>query len=186
EIYPDGPDHHTRVSVPGLSERYCGAGRPGHFDGVATVVTKLFHIVAPDVAVFGQKDFQQLQVIRKMTRDLCLPVEIVSGPTRREADGLAMSSRNGYLSSDERARAPAIHRALGYCAEKLAAGDGRLAELEAEASRQIRDAGLEPEYVAICDPETLLPPAGEIHELVILAAARLGGTRLIDNMTVHC
>ena len=186
EIYPEGLEQHTRVSIPDLSELHCGAGRPGHFDGVATVVAKLFHIVQPDIAVFGQKDFQQLQVIRKMTRDLCLPVEVLSAPTRREPDGLAMSSRNGYLSADERSRAPVIYRALQNCASRLqAAGMEQMAELEADARREISDGGLDPEYVVICDQRTLRPPTADARDLVILAAARLGSTRLIDNITLQ-
>lgn len=186
EIYPEGPEHHTRVTVPGLSERHCGAGRPGHFDGVATVVTKLLGIVQPDVAIFGQKDYQQLQVIRKLTRDLCLPVTIASGPTRREPNGLAMSSRNGYLSQEEKDRAAVIYRTLQQSAARISeedAPDHR--RIEHAAMDQIREAGLEPEYVAVCDATTLLPATADTRNLVILAAARMGGTRLIDNITVE-
>lgn len=186
EIYPEGLEHHTIVRVPGLSERHCGAGRPGHFDGVATVVTKLFNIVQPDVAVFGQKDYQQLQVIRKMTRDLCLPVTIASGATLREPNGLAMSSRNGYLSQEEKDRAAVIYRTLKQSAARIGeetAPDYR--RIEHAAADQIREAGLEPEYVAVCDAATLLPPTADARSLVILAAARMGSTRLIDNITVE-
>lgn len=186
EIYPEGLECHTRVTVPVLSEGHCGAGRPGHFDGVATVVTKLLNIVAPDVAIFGQKDYQQLQVIRKLTRDLCLPVTIASGPTRREPNGLAMSSRNGYLSQEEKDRAAVIYRTLQQSAARIReehAPDYR--RLEHAALEQIREAGLEPEYVAVCDAATLLPPAADTRSLVILAAARMGSTRLIDNITVE-
>lgn len=186
EIYPEGLEYHTRVTVPVLSEGHCGAGRPGHFDGVATVVTKLLNIVAPDVAIFGQKDYQQLQVIRKLARDLCLPVTIASGPTRREPNGLAMSSRNGYLSQEEKDRAAVIYRTLQQSAARIReepAPDYR--RLEHAAVEQIREAGLEPEYVAVCDATTLLPPAADTRSLVILAAARMGSTRLIDNITVE-
>jgi len=184
EIYPEGFENHTRVSVPGLSERHCGKGRPGHFDGVATVVTKLFRIIQPDVAIFGEKDYQQLQIIRKLTRDLCLPVEVASGPTQRESSGLAMSSRNGYLSPGDRERAAAIYRTLQASADRIRDRQAELREIEEEAAAQLRDAGLEPEYVSICDSETLLPPAPDTGKLVMLIAARLGNTRLIDNVTV--
>lgn len=185
EIYPEGPENHTRVTVPVLSERHCGAGRPGHFGGVATVVTKLLNIVQPDVAVFGQKDYQQLQVIRKLTRDLCLPVTISSAPTLREPNGLAMSSRNGYLSQEQKDRAAAIYRTLQYSAARIEeASAPDFLRIESAAMEQIREAGLEPEYVAVCDAGTLLPPTAETRDLVILAAARLGNTRLIDNITV--
>lgn len=185
EIYPEGPENHTRVTVPGLSERHCGAGRPGHFGGVATVVTKLLTIVQPDVAVFGQKDYQQLQVIRKLTRDLCLPVTIASAPTLREPNGLAMSSRNGYLSQEEKDRAAVIYRTLRHSAARIEEEpDPDFPDIESAAMEQIREAGLEPEYVAVCDAETLLPPTAQTRDLVILAAARMGNTRLIDNITV--
>lgn len=184
EIYPGGPEYHTRVTVPVLSERHCGTGRPGHFDGVATVVTKLFSIIQPDVAIFGQKDYQQLQIIRKLTRDLCFPVDVVSGPTKREPNGLAMSSRNGYLTLEERNQAAAIYRILQYSAEQVKGRETPLHNIEEQAARQLRSAGLEPEYVSICDRETLLPPVSDTRELVILVAAHLGRTRLIDNITV--
>jgi pantoate--beta-alanine ligase len=185
EIYPDGLEHHTRVSVPVLAKRHCGAGRPGHFDGVATVVTKLFSIVRPDVAIFGEKDYQQLQIIRKVTRDLCLPVTVTSGATLREPNGLAMSSRNGYLSQDEKDRAAVIYRTLQESAAQIReTGAPDFQHIEETATQQIREAGLRPEYVAICDAGTLLPPSAESRHLVVLAAARMGTTRLIDNITV--
>lgn len=186
EIYPEGVEHHTRVTVPVLSEGHCGAGRPGHFDGVATVVTKLFNIVQADVAFFGQKDFQQLQVIRKLTRDLCLPVTIVSGETRRDPNGLAMSSRNGYLSQEEKDRAAVIYRTLQQSAARIKQeADPDYRRIEHTATDQIRDAGLEPEYVTVSDAGTLQPPTADTRSLVILAAARMGSTRLIDNITVE-
>lgn len=185
EIYPHGLDVHTRVSVPGLSEGHCGAGRPGHFDGVATVVCKLFNIVLPDIAIFGQKDYQQLQVIRAMAADLCFPVRIIGIPTQRAASGLALSSRNSYLSSEQRDTAAAIYRILRQTADLLK-DDGTVdyRQREQNALDQLREAGLEPEYFSICAADTLKPASPEDRELVILAAARTGGTRLIDNISV--
>ncbi len=182
-LYPRGRETVTRIHVPGVSEGLCGAARPGHFDGVATVVAKLFNIVGPDVAVFGRKDYQQLCVIRRMVADLDLPVEVVGVPTVREADGLAMSSRNAYLSPEQRRRAPALHRVLVESAERLRAGEP-VASVEAAASAALAEAGLEPEYVAVRRAGDLARPApGEAR--VILAAARLGRARLIDNLAVE-
>src|SRR5580698_7973988 len=130
EIYPHGAERATRIEVPGLSRMLCGEFRPGHFEGVSTVVAKLFHIVEPDVAVFGEKDFQQLTVIRRMVADLCMAVQIVAAPTVRDADGLAMSSRNQYLTGEERALAPRIHAALSAAARRLAAGDAEFTSIE--------------------------------------------------------
>lgn len=184
EMYPCGTAAATLVSVPGLSTILCGASRPGHFDGVASVCCRLFNIVQPDVAVFGQKDFQQVAVLRQMVADLHLPVTIVTGATVRAADGLALSSRNQYLSADERARAPAIHRALTACRGLLAAGGRDFARLEAEGSAALELAGLVPEYFAIRRTTDLAPPGPGDRALVVLAAARLGRARLIDNVLV--
>lgn len=183
-IYPSGTAGATTVSVPGLSTILCGASRPGHFDGVASVCCRLFNIVQPDVAVFGQKDFQQVAVLRRMVADLHLPLAIVTGATVRDADGLALSSRNQYLTADERARAPAIFRALTACRARLLAGERDHARLEGEGSAALAAAGLAPEYFAIRRAADLVPPAGPGDELVILAAARLGRARLIDNLLV--
>jgi pantoate--beta-alanine ligase len=182
EIYPFGIANTVRVEVPGLSDVLDGAARPGHFIGVATVVTKLFHLVQPDVAVFGQKDFQQLLVIRRMTEDLRLPVEIVAAPTRRETNGLAMSSRNQYLSGEERERAGIIYRTL--CAMREALHGGRAhASIEADASRMLEQAGLNVDYAALRRSADLSVPNGsERSGLIALIAARLGHTRLIDNL----
>jgi len=184
EIYPNGPGSATRVEVPGLSGILCGAFRPGHFEGVSTVVAKLFHIVAPDAAVFGEKDWQQLTVIRRMVADLCMPVEIVGAPTVREADGLAMSSRNQYLTAAERAVAPVIHRTLSWGVERLAAGERNFAAIEAEATRRLIEAGLKPDYFAVRDSTTLETPSERTREFALLTAARLGKARLIDNLRV--
>jgi pantoate--beta-alanine ligase len=182
-VYPRPPEEQTRVEVPGLSDILCGARRPGHFVGVATVVCKLFNMVQPDLAVFGEKDFQQLLVIRRMTEDLCLPVGILGVPTVREADGLALSSRNGYLLPEERARAPAVRRALGHAAEGLRAGQG-LAQVEQGALQELQEAGLQPDYVSVRRTADLAQPEPTDSDLVVLAAAWLGKARLIDNLRV--
>lgn len=185
EMYPNGMGEQSIVSVPDVSERHCGACRPGHFAGVATVVTKLFQIVQPDVAVFGKKDFQQLAVIRKMVADLCMPVAIEGVTTARADDGLALSSRNGYLDAQQRRRAPVLHKILQDCREAIACGFDSYAELEQHARLALLEAGFEPEYIAICDAATLDSVTLNTEEIVILAAARLGNTRLIDNVTLN-
>jgi pantoate--beta-alanine ligase len=180
-IYPRGRSLTVTVHVPDVSEGLCGPFRPGHFDGMATVVNLLFNIVQPQVAVFGEKDYQQLQVIRRMVADLHMPVRIVGQATAREADGLAMSSRNQYLSAQERDRAPALYRVLCATRDRLAAGERDFAALEAAAMAQLRDAGFEPQYVAIRAPD-LSAAVPENGAFVVAAAAFLGRTRLIDNI----
>ena len=180
-MYPDG--FATKVSVAGVSEPLDGAARPGHFDGVATVVAKLFNQVAPAIALFGEKDFQQLAVIRRMVADMDFAIEIVGVPTQRADDGLALSSRNAYLSDEERARAPALPRAIGQAAENLRAGQDRETVL-ATAERMLAEAGFEVDYVALVDAETLAEQPDRDRPLRLLAAARLGATRLIDNLAV--
>jgi len=180
-MYPHGPHAAVQVHVPGVTETLEGAHRPGHFDGVATVVTRLFNQVQPDVAVFGRKDYQQLAVIRYLTEDLAFPLRIVAGETLREADGLAMSSRNQYLSADERPRAAEIHRCLQWMREAVRNGTARL-EVEAEAARRLADAGFATDYAVVRNPSLGLPVAGEAGPQVALIAARLGRTRLIDNL----
>ncbi len=184
EVYPDGTTLQTRVSVPGLGDILCGASRPGHFDGVATVVTKLFQIVTPDFAAFGRKDFQQLTLIRRMVRDLSMAVTIVDVPTSRASDGLALSSRNGYLTSDERARAPALYRSIEKAAARIESGDAAFDDITAEAMASLEQAGFRPDYFTIRNRDTLAEPGPRDRELVILAAAWMGRTRLIDNRTV--
>ena len=184
-MYPAGRAAATRVEVPGLGQVLCGKARPGHFEGVATVVAQLFNLVQPDCAVFGEKDFQQLVIIRRMARDLCFPVEIIGVPTRREPDGLAMSSRNRYLDAGERAAAPGLHAALRGAAEALGAGRRDLVALQQSGMENIRSAGLDPEYFEIRRQDDLATPADADRSLVILAAARLGRTRLIDNLPVE-
>ena len=182
EIYPD-PEHTTRIHVPGLADVLEGASRPGHFDGVATIVAKLFNLVQPDVALFGEKDYQQLLLIRRMVRDLDFPVEVVGLPTVREADGLAMSSRNGLLDTRQRALAPALHEVLAEVAARLARGEVDHAALEHEAEAALEARGLRPDYVRIRDAEDLSEPRPG-RPLVVLAAAWLGSVRLIDNLRV--
>ncbi|WP_150912300.1 pantoate--beta-alanine ligase [Marinobacter halotolerans] len=184
EIYPEGLARQTRVIVPEVSEGHCGASRPGHFEGVATVVTMLLNMVQPDVAVFGEKDFQQLAVIRKLTRDLMMPVEIVGAPTIREKDGLAKSSRNGYLSKSERAIAPVVYRTLQEAADKIQQGRTDFKTIEDEASKALSDAGLRPDYFNISNSLTLKPASAEDTDITLLTAAFLGTTRLIDNLSV--
>jgi pantoate--beta-alanine ligase len=184
-VYPRGQTGQTRVEVPGLSAILCGATRPGHFVGVATVVCKLFNMVQPDVALFGEKDFQQLLVIRRMVEDLNLPIEIVGVPTVRESDGLAMSSRNGYLSLPERQLAPTLYQSLSQAGESLCQGVA-IAAVEQAAVAAMREAGLQPDYVTVRVADDLRPATRDDQDLVILAAARLGRTRLIDNLRVRC
>jgi pantoate--beta-alanine ligase len=183
-MYPFGLDMATRVAVPGLTENFCGASRPGHFDGVTTVVARLFAMVQPDVAVFGQKDYQQQLVIRHMTQDLSLPLTIITGETVREDDGLAMSSRNSYLSDDERAVAPMLYETLTWAGEELQNGRRNFEQLESEAIDRLRVAGFDVDYFAIRRAQNLEQPDRDCDELVLLAAARLGGARLIDNIVI--
>ncbi|NID06942.1 pantoate--beta-alanine ligase [Luteibacter jiangsuensis] len=181
-MYPFGPAASVSIHVPVITDTLEGAHRPGHFDGVATVVAKLFSLVQPDLAVFGQKDFQQLKVIERMVRDLSLPVKVMSAPTLREADGLAMSSRNQYLSAQERSRAPLIHATLLQMRELFQQGHARQ-PLEAAARSRLERGGFVPDYVAIRRVEDLAEPGADEREgLVALVAARLGSTRLIDNL----
>jgi pantoate--beta-alanine ligase len=183
-MYPFGTDNATIVSVPRLKDDLCGAFRPGHFDGVTSVVSRLFGLVLPDVAVFGQKDFQQQLVIRRMVEDLHWPVKIVSGATVREADGLAYSSRNQYLTEDERQIAPVLFEVLQQIGRDLQAGKREFAELEGQAIAALTEKGFSPDYVAIRRAANLEAPDRDTDELVVLAAARLGVARLIDNLLV--
>lgn len=185
EMYPDGQFEHATVTVPNLCEVLCGANRPRHFDGVTTVVTKLFQITQPDFAFFGEKDWQQLAIIRRMARQLDMPVEVIGVPTCRESDGLAMSSRNRYLSPDERQLAPTLFLALREVAAHLHEGTTSYKELEQSALDTLQEAGLNPDYVAIRDPETLQPPVSAEGPVRVFGAARLGRARLIDNIGVN-
>jgi len=182
EIYPNGSERATRVEVPGLSNILDGEFRPGHFEGVATVVAKLFHVVEPDVAVFGEKDFQQLTIIRRLVADLCMPIAIIAAPTVREPDGLAMSSRNQYLTDEERRKAPIIHQTLLAAVESLRAGERDFAAIESSGLQALDRAGFRPDYFAVRRADDLSPPESDTHHLVVLTAARLGRARLIDNL----
>jgi pantoate--beta-alanine ligase len=182
-MYPYGVAETARVHVPGFDDVLEDAVRPGHFDGVATVVSKLFNLVRPDVAVFGRKDYQQLLVIRRMTRDLAYPIEIVDAPTAREPDGLAMSSRNQYLDEAQRARAAFIHETLRRIQAEVHTGALSVPAIEAKAESDLREKGFAPDYAAVRRAEDLGPPAvGQSRALIALIAARLGSTRLIDNL----
>jgi pantoate--beta-alanine ligase len=182
DIYPRGQESTARVHVPVLEDILCGAFRPGHFMGVATVVTKLLNIVQPDVAVFGEKDYQQLLIIRRATLDLCMPIEIVGVPTTREPDGLAMSSRNRYLSAEQRAAAPAIYAQLERARAAIESGADDFAAIAQSGSEALQQAGFRPDYFEIRDAATLLEPTAQSRELVVLTAARIGRARLIDNV----
>ena len=184
QLYPGGVDSDTRVVVPELSNILCGRFRPGHFSGVATVVAKLLVNTSADVALFGEKDYQQLLVIKRMVRDLCIPIEIVGMPTFREADGLAMSSRNAYLSAKERQKAPVIHSTLQAAASHLRRAPEEIAAIEAEGMLALENAGLKPEYFSVRRTEDLAEPSAEDVRLSILTAAWLGTARLIDNVKV--
>ena len=184
EVYPRGLENITRVEVPGLSAELCGAFRPAHFAGVTSVVARLLLMVLPDAVVFGRKDYQQLVILRRMVEDLHIPVEVVEGPTTREQDGLAMSSRNRYLSREQRRVAPALHAVLQECAQRLRNGERSFSRLEREASARLARQGFKPDYVAVRRAGDLGPPSTSASgDWVLLSAAWLGDTRLIDNVT---
>lgn len=185
DMYPGGTEATTLVvPPPGLTGQLCGRSRPGHFQGVATVVARLFNMVQPDVAVFGEKDYQQLVVIRRMVQDLAMPVTVEGVATEREEDGLAMSSRNQYLSPEERRRAPALYAALRKAGEALTAGERDFAALQRAGLQALERGGFDPEYFEIREAETLAEPREHSPAYVILAAGRLGRARLIDNLVV--
>jgi pantoate--beta-alanine ligase len=184
EIYPHGAERATRIEVPGLSRILCGEFRPGHFEGVSTVVAKLFHIVEPHLAVFGEKDFQQLTVIRRMVADLCMPVQIIAAPTVRDADGLAMSSRNQYLTTAERAIAPRLYATLQAAAQRVRSGETDFTSIERSGLQALENAGFRPDYFSLRQAADLSPASPAARELVVLTAARLGKARLIDNVQV--
>jgi len=185
EMYPHGQADQTLVRVPGVSEGLCGASRPRHFDGVSTVVTKLFNMVQPDLAVFGQKDFQQLAVIRTMVRDLNMPVQIISEPIVRADDGLALSSRNGYLTTEERTIAPQLYRTLCELRDAIAGGERDYSALVERGLNRLRQAGLRPDYLELRNAVDLQPADQHSREVAILVAAFLGRTRLLDNILVE-
>jgi len=182
EMYPAGNSVETVIDVPELTRILCGEFRPGHFQGVATVVVKLLCLVQPDVAIFGEKDYQQLTVIRRVVEDLNVPVKIVGAPTVRAEDGLALSSRNRYLSPEERATAPRVYRALDRARRRIEAGETDIAGIEAEGMQALVDAGMRPDYFEVRTADRLARPVGRELHLVVLAAGRLGRARLIDNL----
>lgn len=183
-IYPQGTENQTFVEVPVLSALLEGASRPGHFRGVATVVSKLFNLVQPDVACFGEKDFQQLAIIRKLVADMGFDIDIVGVPTVRAKDGLALSSRNGYLTADERRLAPGLSQVMQSMAERLSNGERHIDEIIEQANAALQEKGFRPDGLAICDASTLQPLTVESQRAVILMAAWLGNARLIDNQQV--
>lgn len=185
EIYPNGTETHTYVDVPGLSTMLEGASRPGHFRGVSTIVSKLFNLVQPDIACFGEKDFQQLALIRKMVADMGFDIEIIGVPIMRAKDGLALSSRNGYLTAEQRKIAPALYKVLSSIADKLQAGERDLDEIIAIAGQELNEKGFRADDIQIRDADTLLEVSENSKRAVILVAAWLGDARLIDNKIVE-
>jgi len=189
-IYPKGLAKQSFVEVPNVSDGYCGESRPGHFRGVATVVCKLFNLVQPDVACFGLKDYQQVQVIQTMVEDFSMPITIVPVETKREESGLALSSRNGYLTAEEKATAPVLQKSLKWLAEQITTGFSQQDSIDfiglaKEAANTINAAGLETDYLHVCHAQTLQPASEDDTQLVILAAAHCGKARLIDNLQVN-
>ncbi|NLZ79302.1 MAG: pantoate--beta-alanine ligase [Gammaproteobacteria bacterium] len=184
DIYPDGMAEHTIVSVPGVSSGLCGGSRPGHFDGVSTIVCKLLNMVQPDLALFGEKDYQQLAVIRKMVSDLSMPIEICGVPIVRDTDGLALSSRNGYLSAQQRANAPALQQCMHSVKAHIIKGNRDYAALFAQFDTDLQDAGFRLDYVELRDALNLEVAHADSRHMVLLAAAYLGTTRLIDNLII--
>ncbi|MGQ0656553.1 MAG: pantoate--beta-alanine ligase [Chromatiales bacterium] len=185
DLYDGGLEHTTRVTVPTLDRILCGEFRPGHFTGVATVVTKLLNLTQPDIAVFGDKDYQQLLVIRRLVADLCISVDISAVPTVRDVDGLAFSSRNVYLTRAERRRAPLLFKTLSQAAERLQRGEANVASLEADAMALLEKNGFRPDYFSVRRAEDLMLPSAADSRLVVVAAAWIGRTRLIDHVEVN-
>lgn len=189
EIYPNGMADQARVVVPTMTDIHCGASRPGHFEGVTTVVSKLFNIVQPDKAIFGIKDFQQLAVIRRMVEDLCIPIDIIGAEIARDTNGLALSSRNSYLSRDERFRANKLYQTLCWCRDEILGLSGAeprrdFSVIEQTAVNMLMQCGFEPDYLNICNVKNLEPAAHDDTDIVILGAMYASGTRLIDNVTL--
>ncbi|MBK8970761.1 MAG: pantoate--beta-alanine ligase [Hahellaceae bacterium] len=184
QIYPKGLEQHTKVIVPGITESHCGASRPGHFTGVSTVVNILFNLVQPDIALFGEKDYQQVAVIRKMVKDLGMPIQIETVATMREPSGLAMSSRNGYLSAAEKQTAAKIYKLLKDMASRIEKGARDYDSLILAGKATLADVGFEVDYLSIAQSDTLAPAKPEDSEITLLVAAKLGSTRLIDNISI--
>ena len=186
EIYPFGSKLNTLLTVPALKELHCGASRPGHFDGVCTIVTKLFNICQPNKAYFGEKDFQQLTIIKKLVQDLDIPLEIISVPTKRDASGLALSSRNNYLNPEQKDQAAVLYKNLKNTAKAIEhASNLSFSELEQAAIKEITSTGMRPDYFSICHAQSLQPAQTGDKNLVVLAAAYIGNTRLIDNIQIN-
>lgn len=181
EMYPDGRQQATTVHVAEITDRLCGASRPGHFTGVATVVTKLLNIIQPEMALFGEKDYQQLAVIRRLVTELCIPTSIIGMPTQRAEDGLALSSRNGFLTEAERLQAPLLYQTLTQLQTAILSGQRDYAALSTAAKAHLTKCGFAPDYVEVCTQDLNTPTESDA-DLVILLAARLGKTRLIDNL----
>ena len=184
EMYPNGLDTQSRVICPTMTDVLCGASRPGHFEGVTTVVSKLFNIVQPDEAIFGIKDYQQLAVIKRMSQDLCLPVKIVAAPIHREADGLAMSSRNSYIKKEERPKVKVLKEVLELIAQQIKAGNMDFIKLELEAKKRIQFEGFRADYVTISHSKTLQPAAIDDRQITVLVAMYTESARLIDNISI--
>jgi len=185
EMYPNGLDTQSRVICPTMTDVLCGASRPGHFEGVTTVVSKLFNIVQPDEAIFGIKDYQQLAVIRRMAEDLCMPVKITAAPIHREADGLAMSSRNSYITEQERPKVVVLKDSLGWIAQQVKEGARNFRELEILAIERIANAGFKTDYITLSNSKTLDPAAEDDLEITILGAIFTESARLIDNLSIR-
>lgn len=185
EMYPQAHHMGVQVTLPCIANDLCGKSRPGHFNGVATIVAKLFHITQPDIAIFGEKDYQQLCLIRQMVRDLNFPINIIGVPTVRETDGLAMSSRNQYLTSQERKIAPLLHTQLKWMADQIKAQSTNYDEFTELAIQSLKSYGFQVDYISIRACDTLNLPSSQDTHLAILGAARLGNTRLIDNILIH-
>ena len=184
EMYPNGLDTQSRVICPTMTDVLCGASRPGHFEGVTTVVSKLFNIVQPDEAIFGIKDYQQLAVIRRMAEDLCMPIQISSAPIHREADGLAMSSRNSYIAVEERPLVTVLKDSLEWIAAEIKAGNSDFSALEETAKARINEAGFKIDYITVCNSKTLDLAANDDIEITILGAMFTEAARLIDNLSI--
>lgn len=184
EMYPRGKDNHSVIALPHLTNTLCGRNRPGHFDGVATVVSKLFNLVQPHIAYFGEKDWQQVTLIRAMVSDLDFPIEVIGVPTFRDSRGLALSSRNNYLSAKENERAPLLHSIMCRVRDSILQGRDNYADLEANAMKSLSVEGFDPDYISVREGRTLRPPNSQSSDRRVFGAARLGGTRLIDNLAI--
>jgi pantoate--beta-alanine ligase len=185
EMYPNGLDTQSRVICPTMTDVLCGASRPGHFEGVTTVVSKLFNIVQPDEAIFGIKDYQQLAVIRRMAEDLCMPIQITSAPIHRESDGLAMSSRNSYITAKERPLVTVLKESLEWIAAEVKAGNRSFCALENTAKARIIETGFKVDYVTLCNSKTLDLAADDDLEITVLGAIFTKSARLIDNLSIR-